>query len=211
MSLSAADAQAFRDTIARGGIAMFPTDTLYGIACDPGDPAAAERIYELKGRPPKKPSAVMFFSVGRMLDALPELDARTRELVAELLPGPFTLVVANPERRYAPACADTPQLVGLRVPDLAGTAAAALAGVDLPVMQTSANFSGGPEPGSFDAIDPAILAGVDLALDGGELPGAGSTVADVSRLGEGVWRLLRAPNAADAARITQLAGFEPDA
>lgn len=209
MTLTGADAQAFRDTIAAGGIALFPTDTLYGIACDPDDQAAAERIYELKGRPPVKPSAVMFFSVERMLSAVPELDAQTRALAAELLPGPYTLVVANPERRYAPACAGTPEKLGLRVPKLAGSTIEALAAVDLPVLQTSANFSGGRDPSSLEDIDPAIRSGVDLTLDGGPLLGMGSTVADISELSEGRWRLLRAPIIRAGTHITELIGFEP--
>ena len=80
--LTADSAQAFEQTIARGGIAIFPTDTLYGIACDPDDQAAADRIYELKGRPPLKPSAVMFFSVEQLLAELgSELDAKLRTLI----------------------------------------------------------------------------------------------------------------------------------
>jgi L-threonylcarbamoyladenylate synthase len=199
----------FEQTISRGGIAIFPTDTLYGIACDPDDQAAADRIYELKGRPPVKPSAVMFFSVERLLAELgSDLDDKTRALVDELFPGPFTLVVPNPSSRFAPACADTPQKLGIRVPKLEGYLEP-LAQVNVPVMQTSANLSGGEDATALEDIDPTVLEGVDLALDGGPLLGYGSTVADVSELDQGRWRLLRAPIPRASGRLTELIGIPP--
>jgi L-threonylcarbamoyladenylate synthase len=199
----------FQATIERGGIAIFPTDTLYGIACDPDDGAAAERIHDLKGRPPKKPSAVMYFSLERLLaDLGDDLDGPVRALVEQLLPGPYTLVVANPAQRFLPACAGTPERLGLRLPKLEGPLAP-LAAVTVPVMQTSANPSGGADAKVPDEIDPAIIAGVDLALDGGPLLGYGSTVADVSELAAGRWRLLRAPMPRSSARVAELIGFPP--
>ncbi|MBJ7355410.1 MAG: Sua5/YciO/YrdC/YwlC family protein [Thermoleophilaceae bacterium] len=204
---SAAD---FQDTIQNGEIAIFPTDTLYGIACDPDDAEAAERIHELKGRPPKKPSAVMYFSLERLLaDIGDDLDAKTRNLVERLFPGPFTLVVANHGGRFIPACAGTPEKLGLRVPKL-GPNLEPLASVEIPVMQTSANPSGAPDATAIEDIDPSIVAGVDLVLDGGPLLGYGSTVADVSELEEGRWRLLRAQMPRTSGRVAELIGFPPE-
>ncbi|MGB0873499.1 MAG: L-threonylcarbamoyladenylate synthase [Solirubrobacterales bacterium] len=207
--LDQAGAEQFERTIRDGGIAIFPTDTLYGIACDPDDQAAADRIYELKGRPPVKPSAVMFFTLERLMDQLgDELDAPTRALAEQLLPGPFTLVVANPNHRYAAACAATPEKLGLRVPKLEGHLAP-LSSVDVCVMQTSANLSGGAHPTALEDIEPSIVACVDLALDGGPLLGYASTVADVSELSKGRWRLLRAEQPRISGRLTELVGFPP--
>lgn len=203
------EVERFRETIAGGGIAIFPTDTLYGIACDPNSRAAADRIYELKGRVPAKPSAVMFFGVDRLLAAVPELDAEARRLIELLLPGPYTLVVGNPRRRFAPACAGDSARLGVRVPNLEGSASAALARMPLPVMQTSANLSGAADATSVDDIEPAIRAGVDLVLDGGPLLGNASTVADISELADGRWRLLRAPAIRAAARLTEIIGVPP--
>jgi L-threonylcarbamoyladenylate synthase len=205
--LTTESAAQFEATIKAGGIAIFPTDTLYGIACDPDSQAAADRIHELKGRPPLKPSAVMFFSVDQLLGTL-ELEERLTGLVSELFPGPFTLVVPNPARRYQPACAGTPEKLGIRVPKLEGYLAP-LAGVTAPVMQTSANFSGGEDATALEDIDPAIIAGVDIALDGGPLLGYGSTVADVSELDQGHWKLLRAPIPRASGRLTELLGMPP--
>jgi L-threonylcarbamoyladenylate synthase len=197
----------FQRTIERGGIAIFPTDTLYGIACDPDRSDAIERIHQLKGRPPVKPSAVMYFSVARLLEDLEdELDGAVRELIERVLPGPFTLVVANPHRRFSASCADAREKLGLRVPRL-GPENAALGTIRLPVMQTSANLSGAPDAASPAEIDRSILRGVDLVLDGGPLPGMGSTVADISELAEGRWRLLRASTPEADQLLAEAIGF----
>ncbi len=76
--MSLADAEAFESCIAAGGVAVFPADTVYGLACDPDSAAAVQRLYELKGRAPDKPAAVMFFALDTALAALPELGPRTR-------------------------------------------------------------------------------------------------------------------------------------
>jgi L-threonylcarbamoyladenylate synthase len=76
-------------------------------------------------------------------------------------------------------------------------------------MQTSANLSGGPDAACLDQIEPAIVAGVDLVLDGGELAGSGSTVVDLSELPHGRWRLLRSRDAAAEQLVTQAVGFAP--
>ena len=207
--LNATSASQFEQTIRDGGIAIFPTDTLYGIACDPDSDAAAQRIHELKGRPPEKPSAVMYFQLERLLDDLgADFDSITRNLVEQLFPGPFTLVVANPSERFKTACAVDTSKLGLRVPRLEGYLEP-LAAVEVPVMQTSANLSGGPDPTALEDIAPEILAGVDLALDGGPLLGYASTVADVSELADGRWRLLRAQQPRISGRLTELIGFPP--
>ena len=132
---------------------LFPADTVYGLAADPGNEEAIERMYVLKGRPREKKSALMYFAV----DAVPDLPERARRL----LPGPVTVILGDGR--------------GIRVPDQP-----LLAGVRIPVLQTSANPSGGTDPRRLEDVDPRIRAGVDLEIDGGELPGTASTVVDLS-------------------------------
>ena len=98
-----------------GGVAVFPADGLYGLACDPTDRGAIERIHEIKGRDADKPSAVMYFSPLAMREVVSALGPRTRDALGALLPGPVTLVVANPERRYPLACGPDPERLGLRL------------------------------------------------------------------------------------------------
>lgn len=177
--MTARDVADFERCIARGGIALFPADTVYGLAADPGSGPAVERLYGLKGRPPTQPAAVMFFSLERLLDALPELPAWTRVAAELLLPGAVTLVLANPRERFRLACGPRPERLGVRVPNLSG-ALAPLTDANVAVLQTSANPSGGHDARRLEEVDPRIRAGVDVVLDGGELPGTPSTVVELA-------------------------------
>jgi L-threonylcarbamoyladenylate synthase len=121
-----------------------------------------------------------------MRELIAALGPRTRDALGVLLPGPVTLVVANPQHRYPLACADDPDRLGIRLID------GPLAGAECAIFQTSANLSGEPAPSSFDDVDPGIREAVDLALDGGELTGVPSTVIDLSRIEDGSdWSILR--------------------
>jgi L-threonylcarbamoyladenylate synthase len=172
--------------IGGGGVAIFPADTLYGLACDPLDAEANQRIHRIKGRDEGKPMAVMYFSPLAMRELVAGLGDRSRRAISELLPGPVTLVVANPDRRYPLASRDVPETLGVRL--IAGP----LAGAMTPILQTSANRSGEAAPRSFEEIHDQVLAGADLAIDGGELIGAPSTVIDLSELDSaGRWEVLR--------------------
>ena len=172
--------------VGEGGVAIFPADTLYGLACDPLNAEAVERIHEIKGRGERKPSAVMYFSPLAMRELVSGLGPRAREAVGALLPGPVTLVLANPERRYPLACREDPERLGVRLIE------GPLAGAMTPIFQTSANRSSAPAPRSFDEIDPGILAGADLAIDAGQLIGEPSTVVDITEIDSGgTWRILR--------------------
>jgi L-threonylcarbamoyladenylate synthase len=191
VTLGPSDAAAFERCIAGGGVAVFPADTVYGLACDPSSPAAVERLYALKRRPADKPSAVMFFALAAAFEALPEIGPRTRDALEALLPGGVTLLLPNPERRFGPACGPDPATLGLRVPALTA-GLAALAAVRLPVAQSSANLSGEPEARTLDAVAPELRDGADLVLDGGLLPGTPSTVIDLrSYECHRRWSLLR--------------------
>ena len=172
--------------VAAGGVALFCADTLYGLGCDPSNREAIGRIHALKGRDEGKPSAVMFFAPLAMREVLATLGPRTRDALAALLPGPVTAVVSNSERRYPLACGEHPERLGLRLIE------GPLAGAQVALFQTSANRSGEPAPSRFEEIDAEVLAGVDLAIDGGELGAEPSTVVDLTALdGEGTWEMLR--------------------
>ncbi len=145
----------------------------------------------------------MFFSLDAALGALPELGERTRGALERLLPGAFTLLLANPEHRFPLACGSVPELLGLRVP-LLGGALEPLSAVRRPVLQSSANPSGGPDARRVDDVDERIRTGVDLVLDGGELPGVASTVLDLSGYErDGGWEIARA-GAVGEGRVREL-------
>jgi L-threonylcarbamoyladenylate synthase len=183
-----------------GGVAVFPADGLYGLACDPSNAAAIARIHAIKGRDDGKPSAVMFFSPLAMRELISAVGPRTRDAFAALLPGPVTLVVDNPARLYPLACREDRARLGVRLIDgpLQGAAAA--------IFQTSANRSGEPAPSRFEELDPAIVEAADIAIDDGELNGLPSTVIDITTIeagGEPVVLREGALSSAEALRLLE--------
>jgi L-threonylcarbamoyladenylate synthase len=157
---------------------VYPTDTVYGVCCDPENETAARRLYALKGRPAARPAAVMFFAPEAALETLAELHESEQAALRELLPGPLTLLLANRSRRFAAACRTDPDTIGLRVPRLPAQLEA-LAAVSVAVMQTSANLSGEPDARSLSEVPRSLREGAELVIDGGELPGTPSTVLDL--------------------------------
>jgi L-threonylcarbamoyladenylate synthase len=181
------DVETFSRCMAVGGVAVFPADTVYGLACDADMPDAVRRLYALKGRAPAKPSAVMFFDRELALAALPELGPRTRVLLERLLPGGVTLLLPNPLGRFPLACGADPHTLGLRVP-----AESPLRAVRWPVLQSSANVAGGPDARRLADVPESIRRGADLVIDAGELPGTPSTVVDLRRFeAVGEWDVVR--------------------
>jgi L-threonylcarbamoyladenylate synthase len=196
------DAEAFERCVAGGGVAIFPSDTVYGLACDPDDADAVRRLYALKRRPPDKAAAVMFFSLDAARAALVVPGARTAQAIEALLPGAVTLLLPNPSLAFSLACRDDPTTLGLRVPSLPA-AAAALARTGRAVLQSSANLAGHPDARRLDEVPASIREGADLVLEAGELPGIPSTVVDLRDYERsGKWHLVR-EGAVGAARVRE--------
>ncbi len=189
--LTAEHVTTFERCMAVGGVALFPADTVYGLATEPDSAEGVRRLYRIKGRPQDRPAAVMFFDPELALQSLPETGPRTRAALQRLLPGAVTVVLPNPLGRYPLACGPAPERLGLRVPALPG-ALAPLAAARWPVLQSSANRSGGRDPSRLQDVDEGIRRAVDLQLDGGPLPGTPSTVLDLEDYEHaGTWRILR--------------------
>jgi L-threonylcarbamoyladenylate synthase len=186
-----AEVETFERCISVGGVALFPADTVYALGTEPDSREGVDRLYRLKGRVPDKPAAVMFFDLELALAALPELGPRTREVVERLLPAALALLLPNPARRFPLACGPVPERLGVRVPLLEGELAS-LSAVSWPVLQSSANRSGGPDAARVADVDEELRSGVDLILDGGELPGTASTVVDLTSYEQdGSWEVAR--------------------
>jgi L-threonylcarbamoyladenylate synthase len=201
--VTADDVATFARCISVGGVALFPADTVYGLATEPDTREGVDRLYRIKGRRPDRPAAVMFFNPELALAALPELGERTRRALERLLPGPVTAVVPNPRRRFPLACGPVPDRLGLRVPALNGSLEP-LAEMRWPVLQSSANPSGGADARRLADVDERIRRSVDLQLDAGELPGTPSTVVDLGEYEQtGGYRVLR-PGAMLAEELREL-------
>jgi L-threonylcarbamoyladenylate synthase len=162
-----------QQALAAGELVVLPTDTVYGLACRPDDEAAVRKLSALKRRAPEQPVALVGASVEALRKLLPELPER------DILRGPFTVVVPNPERRLPWLAGSRPDTIGVRLPDLTGHAAELLERVGV-VAATSANLHGGSDPGRLEDVPTEISLGVAAMLDGGELPGTASTVVDLT-------------------------------
>ncbi len=162
-----------------GGLAVIPTDTVYGLAADGANEPAARALYAAKGRAQVQPTALLFASVDEIDARVPEMPVRATTAVRALLPGPLTLVVPNPARRFAWLNAGRPDALGLRVPAVSGAGAAVLAALGV-LVATSANLAGGRDPRRLEDVPPAIRDVADALVDGGELPGIPSTVIDLT-------------------------------
>ncbi len=158
---------------------VMPFDTVYVLAADPHREEATTRLYELKGRDLTAPSALVARDVDHLLECLPELQGRAAALARLLLPGPVTLVLPNPARRFRWLTGTNPEAIGVRVPDFDGPGAEVLAAVGA-LVATSANRPGGPDPKRLDEVPEDIRQGAAALVDGGELPGNPSTVIDLT-------------------------------
>jgi L-threonylcarbamoyladenylate synthase len=165
--------------LAEGACAVIPTDTVYGLICAAGLPGACARLSELKGRDPGQPSTVMFASseaAEQLLAPLaPALASRARALVAR----GATVLVPNPEGRYLHLCGDDPWRIGLRVSAFPPALASALGSAG-PILATSANLHGGPDPRTLAEVPEALAAECAVLVDGGPAAGRPSTVLDLS-------------------------------
>jgi L-threonylcarbamoyladenylate synthase len=158
---------------------VLPTDTVYGLSANPYSEESVRRAYRLKGREDQQPSALLASDVDMLLECLPELRGRVGPILRSLLPGPLTLVVPNPARRYRWLTGSRPDTIGVRVPKLPEPAAEVLSRGGS-VMATSANLPGEPDPARLEDVPEQILGGCAVAIDGGELPGVPSTVIDLT-------------------------------
>jgi L-threonylcarbamoyladenylate synthase len=158
---------------------VLPTDTVYGLCADGYREGPVRRMIRLKGRPEDMPVALMANDLEVILDALPELRGRTAVLARALLPGPFTLVVPNPGRRFRWLTGPNLDAIGIRVPELPEETHAILERVGA-VAATSANLHGGRDPARLGDVPEEIWRNAGALIDAGELPGTPSTVIDLT-------------------------------
>lgn len=166
------------EAVDRGEPVVYPTETVYGLGADALDPAAVERVFEVKRRPREKPLSVAAADVDAALE-LTRATERERAFARAFLPGPVTVVVER-----APSLPDAltagRDRVGIRVPD--HPVALELLRETGPLTATSANRSGEPSARLVSELPEDLLAAVGAVVDDGETPGGeGSTVVDPGR------------------------------
>jgi L-threonylcarbamoyladenylate synthase len=176
-SRDVSDAEAAIAAIRAEGLAIVPTDTVYGLATSAHSEAAARRLYRAKGRDEIQPTAILVADVESLLELVPEIGSRDAAVARALLPGGFTLILLNPARRFPWLTGARPETIGLRVPAVAGPGKAVLEGIGA-MVATSANLPGGHDPRRLADVPRRLLDAADAVVDGGELPGTASTVID---------------------------------
>ncbi|HEX7255391.1 MAG TPA: L-threonylcarbamoyladenylate synthase [Gaiellaceae bacterium] len=191
--------------IRAGQPVILPTDTVYGLCADAYREAPVRRLYRLKGRGEMQPTALLAADVDMLLDAVPELRGRAGKIARALFPGPYTLVMPNPARRFRWLAGQRPDAIGVRVPELPAEAQAVLDSVGA-VAATSANLPGGEDPRRLDEVPRALLDGAAAVIDVGELPGTPSTVIDFTAVEPVVLREGAVPAAEALARLHELVG-----
>ena len=165
------------DAIQRGKVIVFPADTVYGLGTSALHSDAVRNLYRLKQRLLTQPTALIAPNIDMLFELVPELRGRAGVIARALLPGPYTLVLPNPARRYRWLTGTNYDTIGVRVPELPEPSAELVARVSA-IAATSANRAGDPDPARLEDVPEEFREAAAVALDGGELPGVASTVLD---------------------------------
>jgi L-threonylcarbamoyladenylate synthase len=168
------------DAIQHGKVIVFPADTVYGLGTSALHEDAVRNLYRLKQRLLTQPTALIAPDIDMLFELVPELRGRAGVIARALLPGPYTLVLPNPARRYRWLTGKNYDTIGVRVPELPEPSAELLGRVSV-LAATSANRTGGPDPARLEDVPEEFREGAAVVLDGGELPGLPSTVLDFTR------------------------------
>jgi L-threonylcarbamoyladenylate synthase len=160
-------------------LVVLPTDTVYGLCADAYRERPCRRLYAAKRRPETMPVQVLAAGLDTILEAVPEACGRAAVVARALLPGPYTLILPNPARRFPWLTGTRPETIGVRVPDLPPQALEVVRRVGL-VASTSANRHGEPDPARPEDIQKEILDACGVVVEAGELPGTPSTVLDLT-------------------------------
>lgn len=166
------------EVVRKGGVVALPTETVYGLVCDPFNPTAVARIYEIKGRPEKKPLVLFVRTAEEAQRYAADLSSEARLLMEAFWPGPLTLVVRASEKAPHPLVVKD-QTLGMRCPDHEAPQRL-MEALDLPLASTSANRSGKPPLLTGEAVERE-LPEVDVVIPGTAPGGTPSTVVDATR------------------------------
>lgn len=184
-----------------GGLIAFPTDTLYALGADALSAEAVERVLTVKGRSRGKPLSVLVPSVEAISALGVSLGDNLRDALRTFWPGALTVVVQAGER-FPSILTSATGTIGLRIP-AGAVSRALLAAWGGPVIGTSANKSGGPDPADAKTVQRAIGGQIDLILDGGRVSlGVPSTVLDCTVAPARILREGAVPRAKLAAAMT---------
>ena len=172
-----------------GNVVALPTDTFYGLAVDPVNLAAVDRIYDIKNRARHKPLSLLIADVAQAYALARSCDQAFDRLAERFWPGPLTIIVKAGSRLPLRVTANTGS-VALRVPD-AAIARAVIARLGLPITATSANLHGFPECTYAQSVRDQLGDQIPLIVDGGTTGRTvATTIVDLTA-GGNAWSILR--------------------
>lgn len=161
-----------------GGIIAFPSDTCYGLAANPFDPEAVDRLFKIKGRNPNKGIILLIASIDMLERLTKNLSPLSESIMQEFWPGPLTLIFERKDH-LLDRLAGTQQGIGIRYAK-AKIPIQLVKKVGLPITATSANKSGERTAQSAEEINESIGKNLDLILDAGHCNGRPSTILDTT-------------------------------
>ena len=177
------------DQIRAGEVLGMPTDTFYGLAADPFNLRAVDRVYDIKSRSRHKPLSLLIESIDQAEDLAKPLPEEFYRLARRYWPGPLTIIVKAASRLPLKVTANTGN-VALRVPN-AKIPLAVVQAASIPITATSANLSGEAECTSAEAVRDQLQGRISIIVDGGTSPrDVASTIIDLTDE-EARWRVLR--------------------
>ena len=177
------------EQIRSGQVLGMPTDTFYGLAADPLNLRAVERVYEIKSRSRHKPLSLLIESVDQAEDLARPLPEEFYKLARRFWPGPLTIIVQAASRLPLKVTANTGN-VALRVPS-AKIPLAVIQAAGIPITATSANLSGASECTTAEQVRDQLQDRISIIVDGGTSPREiASTIVDLSDH-EARWRVIR--------------------
>lgn len=185
--------------IRRGGVVAIPTDTVYGLACDPASPAAVSRVYAIKRRPDRLELTLLAASVAD-IETDVDLSPAARTLAERYWPGALSIVSTLRSRRWAIPREGT--TLSVRIPD--HPIALELLRLTGPLATTSANRHGEPAADTAAGVAAALGADIDIVIDGGRSAGLASTIIDCTTTTP---RVLRDGPISATALLSLLGGF----
>jgi L-threonylcarbamoyladenylate synthase len=177
------------DQIRAGEVLGMPTDTFYGLAADPFNLRAVDRVYEIKTRSRHKPLSLLIESIDQAEDLAKDLTDEFYALTRKYWPGPLTIIVKAGSRLPLKVTANTGN-VALRVPN-AKIPHAVVTAAAIPITATSANLSGATECTSAEQVRDQLQGRINIIVDGGTSPrDVASTIVDLTDDGAR-WRVIR--------------------
>lgn len=177
------------DQIRAGQVLGMPTDTFYGLAADPFNLRAVDRVYEIKSRSRHKPLSLLIEDVEQAEELANSLPDEFRALAKKFWPGPLTIIVKAASRLPLKVTANTGN-VALRVPN-AKIPLEVVKAAGIPITATSANLSGESECTTAEAVRDQLGIRIPIIVDGGSSPReTASTIVDLTDE-EARWRIMR--------------------